>query len=1364
MVKKHLTFLLFIIIAILKDSLEVFQGCKAPLRVCPGTNHCVLSLVDCPTLMVCPQNTVKMQLCGQFTCTRSNLNACVTNTCPDTKLSCWNNQCVDNQDFCPTMVTCPTTSASFSVRCHDNSCVANVDDCPKYIDCPFFTPIRCPTGDCRKRLSDCPSITTCPKEFPIKCNDGNCKSTNQECEISAFQTQCPDNSMVRCSDGTCTTAKFLCPTLKTCPINFVLCWDGNCAKELSACKKPSTEQMSSCSVREMVRCETDGSCRMNINQCPTGIICPISKPVKCWDASCKESIGKCPAFQPCPPGSMECPDGTCTNKACGTHITCSNDAPYKCYDNTCKSNPNDCPTMPDCLGESPILCWDGTCVKNRIDCLPQDNCNINESIKCPNNMCKRSIEECKTTTECPLGFIRCPSDGTCKKQLTSCSQDSCTVNFPFKCSNGMCVEKAENCNENNGCPFYATFKCEDGSCAKDSKSCNIINLKNCKENERACPDGSCLPNVMPCPNSNGCPTQYPLLCADGSCIDPKIGAQCHIPICPKETPIRCSQGLCVKTSSNCPNDVTKKDKNNDCPQGLILCDDGLCAKSFSQCNPVFACQNGYERCGDGSCRISADYCPRVKNTCPSSRPFRCNDNGTCVPKSTECINLSGCPSKTPIKCPSNGACVENIYECKNIDMLFPIANGCSISAPFKCANGACVSDSTRCKINLCPPGKVFCENTGTCADDKAACAELGTGCPKGTVKCPDSSCKVDFMSCYNEDNCPMKEPFRCLDGQCNPNPILYLSEKEGTCGSSIVCPTYQPFLCADGSCVEKSSFCTVLFPCPADTPYRCFDRKCVKTSDDCPSQKKCPSTNPILCENGNCATSIFDCDDEVCRDENPYWCITGKCEPYWLSCINSFTATTTPICADNLVQCQDGSCRKSENDCSIFEGCTNPEKPYKCLNGACTKSLDECVSKKYNEPENCPEGKRRCEDGICRIKCFDYNGCPFSQPLQCPNGRCVSLLMECAGISFCSLDFPFECADGSCKKTIYECKRAKKTFVGTDLTIFVYPENNLRAVTILGTSNEILGGIEIPANTFSDEKNNSTFTLLSYSSYPSSKVANTVTKFHETRLLDIRNALPFADKNSNFTLEYDYAVLSPVIEIKNATNVKFNNNILLSLAFDFPINLDNNLMNRKGLNPFKDVCLGYLQDNKYWVCTGTKSQVLKFEGYKLLAGVNKTGIYSVILNPEPDLMELKVVENFLIKYSLIILISSSVAILLFVGGTYAFLRIYRYRGKYKQTKDESEKTANKMVELSNINTSIIGQTLGDNLDNIVFMNNPSYKVEKVELKSNRTVELESLQESIQKKYRVLEGNNEQLKKTHDTLTNELRRLKEYHEQ
>ena len=117
---------------------------------------------------------------------------------------------------------------------------------------------------------------------------------NQDCELSSIQTTCPDPSMVRCADGSCTQSKFLCPSMKTCPKNYVLCWNGLCAKSVQSCDKPDYGQSNSCSSDKMIKCEFSDACREKVEQCPTPIICPTSTPVKCWDSSCKESIDKCP--------------------------------------------------------------------------------------------------------------------------------------------------------------------------------------------------------------------------------------------------------------------------------------------------------------------------------------------------------------------------------------------------------------------------------------------------------------------------------------------------------------------------------------------------------------------------------------------------------------------------------------------------------------------------------------------------------------------------------------------------------------------------------------------------------------------------------------------------------------------------------------------------------------------------------------------------------------------------------------------------------------------------------------------------------------------------------------------------------------
>jgi hypothetical protein len=395
------------------------EGCPEGQKCTVLGNDTCLPESICPSPINCPNGYTPK---NQYSCA-TNDDFKIDSQCPQ-GLECWDNTCVnfsgEKLSKCPTMVSC-TDSKYTHTRCFDNSCVEDQSDCPEYVECPQFLPIRCPSGDCRQSLSDCPSLVTCPKKLPVLCNDNSCHLLRNKCQYSSEETQCADTSMVRCFDGSCTSSKFLCPTPMTCPKGYQKCYNGLC-KPIGECYNitDNIQSISStCNVDNKILCNFDFSCRSDISSCPTGIICPVDRPVKCWDNSCKENIAQCPDFQACPNNMNECPDGSCTLDKCGTHITCSIDAPYRCYDNTCKKNPEDCPPMPSCPSDKPILCWDGRCLSDRGDCLSPSSCDNVSPVKCPDGLCFQSGDSCRSTEDCPAEFGRCP-DGTCMKSLKDC--------------------------------------------------------------------------------------------------------------------------------------------------------------------------------------------------------------------------------------------------------------------------------------------------------------------------------------------------------------------------------------------------------------------------------------------------------------------------------------------------------------------------------------------------------------------------------------------------------------------------------------------------------------------------------------------------------------------------------------------------------------------------------------------------------------------------------------------------------------------------------------------------------------------------------------------------------------------------------
>ncbi len=1351
MISNKILFLFILIPLITSDS-----QCDESHQYCAYT--CVESVGQCPSSMYCesPYKLVNPYICSY------NEDDIIPSTC-EKNLGCWEGTCVSNltekATKCPSMIACPT---SLSVRCSDDRCVENLEECPNYIRCPSFIPIRCPNGECRKSLNDCPSIPTCPHEFSVRCNDGSCHRTINECLIASEGTSC-DESMVRCSDGTCSSSKFLCPSQVTCPKNTTLCYDGNCRNK---CESPSSMYVSTCTNPNDILCSFDYSCRKSRDFCPTGIICPVNRPVKCWDMSCKETVDQCPEFQSCPKPMKDCPDGSCSMKdTCGTHITCSMDAPFRCYDNTCRKNPDDCPEMPNCPSDAPILCWDGRCLSKRADCLPPNLCDSSNPVKCPDNMCAKSIDSCKEISDCPAQFIKC-FDGTCRKKLAYCPEQECPLSFPYKCKNGMCVSNKDHCEKENGCPYNKPNKCKNGECV--SGSCDDSIKVNCPSGTRLCPDGSCLPLTKTCPKENGCPVDAPFKCADNTCIDLNKG-ECSIPICPNEKPIRCNDGLCVESKSNCHS-------NNYYSLNLKpLCANGIEVDYFEECKLVLPCQEEEIRCDDGSCQENESYCPKI-NTCPPNLPIRCKD-GTCAPSKNECLNSIGCPSIKPYKCSDSGLCIEDPDLCESYDENFDRRNGCDNERPYKCAGiGKCVAISSDCEIdNGCPiDSKIQCEN-GKCVSSMRKCRTEGKDCIKekpyqclyieSTAKCGERP-----ESCFNSYNCKLSEPFRCANGECKRYPYIPGGDSLYSCDISIVCPDYKPFLCADGSCVEKTTFCKSINSCIDESnQFICFDRTCQQSMSGCNNHKKCPAKNPILCQNGNCVSTIFDCIENICPSSKPYKCIHGKCSSSPRDCVQQSDTNSSIIyktyCEENEVTCYDGTCRLKMEDCPIYPGCPTSELPFKCKDGSCVQNNTQCP----NDNEIiCEENMTLSVDGICRKEKIFYNGCPNDSPLLCSTGHCVKNLAECVGESSCpTIEAPFRCIDGSCVPLISDCKSSKRNFGVSSLRVEIYPKIDSDISFVIGDSNLIIGKLYVPSDSIRNLEGKSNETTILLRNVPRSEIPNTYFEYDRTRYSDILSAFPYADSEENSTLSFEYSVLSSVINISFIdNNYKIYNPVLLTLLYDFPEKFDksntsrnsSDLFSFKNLNKTEDVCLGKLNESFYWKCVNSSSKTESLSELQLQGRISEPGIYAVILSPVTNIAPLTIKENVLIEQRRGIIIFILIFLIIIGGGIYTFMRVYRYRGKYKTTVEHFKNLELEMNNLQERSTDIIGQTIGDTREGVIFTDNPAYKMKNEFGQNQRTVQLERLYDNYTKRLKTLERNNKKLSDNLENIKNEYERL------
>ena len=1285
----------------------------------------VLDEIYCPHTIYCSNDLMRINFysCG------NDQNFAPLSKC-ETGKECWNGNCVNNSEeiynACPTHISCPNDG---DIKCSDNTCVTNKTECPDYVECPSYNPIRCGNGDCRKNLNDCPSLYRCPNNFPIICNDGSCRRTKSFCKLPSEETSCNDKKLTRCSDGTCTNSKLLCQTLVTCPTGYEKCWDGNC-KLKGTCFKNEEVANSLCDEESEVLCQFDFSCAKEIDNCPTGIICPLDKPVKCWDNSCRDSVENCPDFQNCPLGLKECPDGSCGLGSCGTHITCSVNAPFRCFDNTCRKNPEDCPPQPSCPSETPILCWDGRCLAERGECLSPSLCDRVSPVKCPSGLCTKSADNCKEESDCPTEFVKC-KDGTCRKKLAYCSNENCPVNLPYKCKNGLCVSNEKYCDKDNGCPFNLPIKCSNGTCVSDEEQC----LKNidCKNPElRLCPDGSCLNKTIICPSINGCPINTPFRCANGECINLKK-TSCSIPRCDSTIPIKCFDGTCASTVNYCP--VERKIAES----GNVICADGTEAHSYDECKPLVKCNEDEERCGDGTCRLQGE-CP-LGSTCPYGE-IRC-ENGACAKSLSLCIKENGCTYEKPNKCPGNGFCVENLDECENKDKKFEESNGCPQERPYKCAKfKKCVANEEECeeRDSACSSNEYMCPD-GYCTSNYKECfdSKHSEFCSLRKAICMDEKemCADTIGDCFNSINCKVNAPFRCGNGDCKRYPSK-LSGQNG-CELSIACPNYKPYLCADGSCVEKSSFCKSYLDCPDGTSL-CFDKTCASSKEDCERyHKKCPAKSPVLCPNGNCVTGIYDCDEGKCPKWIPYYCILGSCSNNPRDCQKidfdeDFNEVISTICSDDEYICVDGTCRTKAEDCPIYNGCVSNEAPFKCLDGGCAVDKESCYEHNNETMFDCPNNTTLCEDGICRKNCnlVEYNGCPNEHPLLCSNGRCVSQLIECVGESACdSTEKPFRCIDGTCGASLAECKIPFREVGDTNILISVYPKIEMIADLIIGPNNILAGKVEIPAGTItSKEDGTSIDTQISFRSITRSIIVDTKTTYDKTRVDDLKSVYPYADPDDNYSLNYQYTVLSSAIEIKlkDPEKTQISGKLLLTLLFDFPYKHEKlekaTLFEEEGedysktsryttlpLNYNRDVCLAKLNIiTRKWECNKLNFNVEAKSNLQLTGEVNEEGIYAVVLELGINDNKLYINENWFLAN--LKLISIIILVLLFLIGIaiYIFSRIYRYRIKYKGTKEIYKGFE---LELSDLqDKSVTGrqdQTYGDVKEGIIYTDNIALK-------------------------------------------------------
>ena len=1301
---------------------EILKNCESHEIMC-STGECVTTLLLCPSQVLCPS--------GYYRC---------------------NNQvCVEKFSQCKFFQTLPSISCppSIPILCPDLSCVLDSKDCFKISDCPMFLPYKCWNNECRSKAQDCPTIIKCPPDASVQCNDGTCRTTSYHCKTDSLV--CPI-SKKRCFDGSCVDSLSLCPTLITCPKSLVKCWDNTCVENVRNC---SNVPLSNCADGEFM-CN-DGSCRKNKNSCPTSSICKFPANVKCYDGTCRESLSLCPPFIPCSGDlSKSCPDGTCisSNYSCATSITCPIETPYKCDDNTCKRDRNDCQRkIIDC---DEFLCPDGSCVKNRKNCQFHQSCPINNPVRCPKGNCVGIVEKCKNEdVECPMGYFKC-FNGECKIDYALCPKFECPVNFPIQCPEGFCASNIKECDKENGCPYNVQIKCKNGACVLNETSCEKLDENfTCDQGMSLCKDGSCQKNCTLL--QNGCNSDKPKKCADGSCVNKND--ECPILTCPYNKPIKCLSGECKETSNKCPKFLSEQDYL-DCDElfpsnNLIMCANGRCVHTPDECRPVYPCKDILKRCSDNSCRINYDFCPKG-NKCPSTRSYQCDD-GKCVKNKDDCLNFN-CPADQ--KLCSIGKCVPLKNECPltNSTILY---NGCKDSL-IKCYDGRCMNYLNDCRLIDMPCNKTtpfLCPN-GQCSISSINCSNSTFS--NDYIMCPDKTyvLKSEYLTkCKNRNGCPLLEPIRCIDGSCS----------EDQCQLSIVCPDSTPFRCEDLSCVSSIDFCRVITPCPQSKPEKCWNGICVQNNDECDTNYRdlCPISNPIKCKNGNCVDKILKCQDSfigTCQN-NQYYCAKNQaCVSNYAQCVGSLIdsmnfQTNSSLLRNlfnlNLTQalentnyingigkflCYDGTWVDHKIQCPKIPPCNIME--YRCLSGFCQSNIENCNDEDLNKDLGI-NNLTKCIDGIYRLDCPDYDGCGDHNRFQCSNGDCVKDELECIGISMCpDPNKPYRCLDGLCTSLPnIDCEIIYKLYSTHSITQTISKYAPVKLDFSFDFSNKMIGSLYLPANSLKIENN---YTQLKILPYLGSTIRNYKLKFNDSRIFKVGNSL----NDTDGVLDIKKTILSTIV------NITIEN---LESSFTTPglIYLKHNSFNKRLFNP-NDACFSKLSDDgKTWQCIQRKNNTN--QNFFIF---NDPGIYAVLLQPFNFVIrnrENQKPQNIILdNLTLISIITGSTFVGLIVIS-YIFLRILRYREKYKENQSKLINLNNQMDDFKNFSTDSPGQTIGDNILGIVYTRNPSHSIVSTNIASIQSIETKI--EDLQRKCKKIEESNKSFEEKIQEVNEEYKQLK-----
>ncbi|XP_076088432.1 low-density lipoprotein receptor-related protein 2-like [Mytilus galloprovincialis] len=553
-----------------------------------------------------------------------------------------------------------------------------------------------------------------------------------------------------------------------------------------------------------------------------------------------------PKRQKCNTNPCDVNNGGCSH---GCHPGADGKAECSCDDNSGLILGNSgrmcIPSNHSCTPDK-FVCVNGKCLSQRWVCDASDDCNDNSDENpnfCANHVCDPTYFRCNNGHCIPLKY-RCDHDNDCgdDSDELECTHPECTSD-QFQCANKRCVDLLKVCD--------GIDNCLDGN----------------KTDENGCPERTCAPGKIKCPNNGICLSRRYLCDGQNDCGDNS-----------DENTMFCGAITCSPQDFHCA--VTQK-----CIPKSWVCDgDNDCGENEDEqpgCNNPSTNQTCTEfRCANGKC---------------ISQKFVCDGDDDCGDKSDESDQLKcgkrRCP-KTTFTCKSNKkigryACIDRRLICDGVKNCHEGEDELQ-----NCPIRTCRPDQYRCDNGICIPQSFACDHDNDCgdgSDEKKNCEY--PQCGKGRYTCDNKQCIYSQNVC---DGFP-----DCGDGS---------DEKHERCSSlKPLCPGDE-FHCGSGGCINKTLVCNREPDCDDKSDERhCNINECNSPFHGC--QQKCADTPTGFECQCNPGYKLMK-DKKNCEDLNECNEIAGACSQ---KCINTHGSYVCK-CNDGYERTHDERhCKKVDN-------------------------------------------------------------------------------------------------------------------------------------------------------------------------------------------------------------------------------------------------------------------------------------------------------------------------------------------------------------------------------------------------------------------------------------------------------------------